>query len=142
MNVWLFAGAVNGFLAVAAGAFGAHCLELRLDARSLSIFQTAAHYHLVHAVAIVAAGLAAEMSGRRAAGIAALLFTAGVVLFSGSLYFLVLAGSNALVLLTPIGGLFFLAGWAALAFCGICMRRHAFPAKPRIFPTPPMKIRS
>jgi uncharacterized membrane protein YgdD (TMEM256/DUF423 family) len=116
MNVWLFAGAVNGFVAVAAGAFGAHSLETRLDAHSLSIFQTAAHYHLVHAVAIVAAGLAAEMSGRRAASIAALLFTAGVVLFSGSLYFLVLARSNALVLLTPVGGLFFLAGWVALAF--------------------------
>ena len=116
MNVWLLAGAVNGFLAVVAGAFGAHLLESRLDAQSLSVFQTAAHYHLVHAVAIVAAGIAAEMSGRRAAAVAALLFTAGVVLFSGSLYFLVLARSNALVLLTPIGGLFFLAGWAALAF--------------------------
>ena len=116
MNLWLLAGAVNGFLAVAAGAFGAHFLESRLDAQNLLIFQTAAHYHLVHAVAIVAAGLAAEISGRRAAAIAALLFTAGVVLFSGSLYFLVLAHSNALVLLTPIGGLLFLAGWAALAF--------------------------
>lgn len=116
MNVWLFAGALNGFLAVAAGAFGAHFLQSRFDAQSLSIFQTAAHYHLVHAVAIVGAALAAKATGRRAAAIAALLFTAGIVLFSGSLYFLVLARSNALVLLTPIGGLLFLAGWAALAF--------------------------
>jgi len=119
MNVWLFAGAVNGFLAVAAGAFGAHLLESRFDAHNLSIFQTAAHYHLVHSVAIVAAALAAEASGRRSATIAALLFTAGIVLFSGSLYFLVLAGSNALVLLTPVGGLLFLAGWTALAFAAI-----------------------
>jgi uncharacterized membrane protein YgdD (TMEM256/DUF423 family) len=55
-------------------------------------------------------------TGRRAAAISALLFTAGIILFSGSLYFMVLARSNALVLLTPVGGLLLLAGWAALAF--------------------------
>ncbi len=119
MNVWLLSGAVNGFLAVAAGAFGAHFLQSRLDAQSLSTFETAAHYHLIHAVAIVAAGLAAEFSGRRAAGVAALLFTAGIVLFSGSLYYLVLARSTSLVLLTPVGGLLFLAGWAALAVAAV-----------------------
>jgi uncharacterized membrane protein YgdD (TMEM256/DUF423 family) len=116
MNPWLFAGAVNGFLAVAAGAFGTHILESRLDAHNLSIFQTAAHYHLVHSVAVVAAALTAAGSGRRAATYAALLFTAGMILFPGSLYFMVLARSNALVLLTPIGGFLLLAGWAALAF--------------------------
>ncbi|HEX5278722.1 MAG TPA: DUF423 domain-containing protein [Micropepsaceae bacterium] len=115
MNLWLLLGAISGFLAVAAGAFGAHALQSRVDANTLSIFQTAAHYHLVHSVAIVAAALAATQ-GRKAAAIAALLFTAGIVLFSGSLYYLVLARSNALVLLTPAGGLLFLAGWAALAF--------------------------
>jgi len=115
MNVWLLLGAISGFLAVAAGAFGAHALQSRLDASNLSIFQTAAHYHLVHSVAIVAAALAAAQ-GRKPAAIAALLFTGGVVLFSGSLYYLVLARSNALVLVTPVGGLLFLAGWAALAF--------------------------
>src|SRR5438105_9768392 len=115
MNLWLFAGAINGFLAVAAGAFGAHIMESRLDAQNLSIFQTAAHYHLVHSVAVVVAALAAAAAGRRAAAIAALLFTAGIILFSGSLYFMVLARSNTLVLLTPIGGLLLLPGWAALA---------------------------
>ena len=115
MNVWLLLGAISGFLAVAAGAFGAHALQSRLDANSLSIFQTAAQYHLVHSVAIVAAALAAAQE-RKPAAIAALLFTLGIVLFSGSLYYLVLARSNALVLLTPVGGLLLLAGWAALAF--------------------------
>lgn len=114
MNVWLLVGAISGFLAVAAGAFGAHLLQSRLDANSLSIFQTAAHYHLVHSVAVVAAALAAGQ-GRKSAAVAALLFTVGIVLFSGSLYYLVLTRSNALVLLTPIGGLLMLAGWAALA---------------------------
>ena len=116
MKLWLFAGAINGFLAVAAGAFGAHALQSRLDAQNFSIFQTAAHYHLLHALAVVAAALALAATGRRAAAAAALLFTAGIVLFSGSLYFMVLARSNALVLLTPVGGLLLLAGWAALAF--------------------------
>ena len=116
MKLWLFAGAINGFLAVAAGAFGAHALQSRLDAQNFSIFQTAAHYHLMHALAVVAAALALAATGRRAAAAAALLFTAGIVLFSGSLYFMVLARSNALVLLTPVGGLLLLAGWAALAF--------------------------
>ena len=115
MNRWLFAGAVNGFLAVAAGAFAAHGLESKVDARALQIFETGAHYHLTHALAIVAVALVPMGPATKLAGIAAWLFAAGIVLFSGSLYFLVLAGSNALVLLTPLGGLSFLAGWLTLA---------------------------
>ena len=119
MNVWLFVGAVNGFLAVAAGAFGAHGLEGRVDARALQIFDTGAHYHLVHALATVAAALAARGGATGRAHIAAALFTAGTVLFSGSLYFLALADSNLLVLVTPLGGLSFLAGWAMLALAAL-----------------------
>jgi uncharacterized membrane protein YgdD (TMEM256/DUF423 family) len=115
MQVWLFIGAVNGFLGIAAGAFGAHGLESRVDARALEIFNTGAHYHLIHALATVAAALIARGAASGRARMAALLFTAGVVFFSGSLYFMALAGSNALVLATPIGGLCFLAGWAMLA---------------------------
>jgi uncharacterized membrane protein YgdD (TMEM256/DUF423 family) len=115
MNLWLLIGAIDGFLAVAAGAFAAHGLQGRVDAAALAIFQTGATYHLVHALATVTAALAAR--GKRAplAKAAAALFTAGIALFSGSLYYLVLARSQALVLLTPVGGLAFLAGWAALA---------------------------
>jgi uncharacterized membrane protein YgdD (TMEM256/DUF423 family) len=119
MNFWLFMGAANGFLAVAAGAFGAHGLEGRVDARALEIFNTAAHYQLVHALATVLAALAARGAAARRANTAALFFTAGAVLFSGSLYFMVLAGSNALVLATPLGGLSFLAGWASLALAAL-----------------------
>jgi uncharacterized membrane protein YgdD (TMEM256/DUF423 family) len=115
MNRWLFAGAVNGFLAVAAGAFGAHALQGRMDASMAAIFETGAHYHLIHALATVAAALAAGAGGGRLGNMAAALFMAGTVLFSGSLYFLALTGSYALVLVTPVGGLSFLAGWAALA---------------------------
>lgn len=117
MNVWVLAGAINGFLAVAAGAFGAHGLEGRVDARSLKIFQTGAHYHLIHALALVLVALAAKNAvAPRPANIAAWLFLAGIVLFSGSLYYLGVTGSLALVLLTPLGGLCFLAGWASLGY--------------------------
>lgn len=119
MNRWLFAGAANGFLAVAAGAFGAHALDGRLDAHMTAIFETGAHYHLIHALATVAAALAARGAAVRLAGMAAGLFTLGTVLFSGSLYYLAITGSLTLVLATPLGGLSFLAGWAALALAAL-----------------------
>lgn len=116
MNLWLFIGAVNGFLAVAAGAFGAHALEGRISPSMAGIFETGAHYHLIHALATVAAALAARGSARSLANLAALFFTVGTALFSGSLYFYALSGATVLVLLTPAGGVAFLAGWIALAF--------------------------
>lgn len=117
MNRWLFIGAVNGFLAVAAGAFAAHGLEGRVDARSLEIFSTAAHYHAIHALALVATSVLAPKSSK--AALAAWFFVAGIVLFSGSLYFLALSGSSALGLATPLGGISFLLGWAALAWAAL-----------------------
>ena len=119
MNRWLFAGAVNGFLAVAAGAFATHGLETRVDARALHIFETGAHYHLTHALALVAVALLPKGPATKPAGLAGWLFATGIVLFSGSLYFLVLAGSDALVLVTPLGGLAFLAGWLTLAYAAL-----------------------
>ena len=118
MNRWLFVGAVNGFLAVAAGAFAAHGLEMRVPPRALEIFQTGAHYHLAHAIALVAVSLV-RGAGVPRADVAGWLFTAGIVLFSGSLYFLVLADSTALVLLTPVGGVSFLGGWVMLALAAL-----------------------
>jgi uncharacterized membrane protein YgdD (TMEM256/DUF423 family) len=118
MNKRLLIGAVNGFLAVAAGAFAAHGLEARVSPRALEIFQTGAQYHLTHALATIATALVTGPAAARAA-IAGWLFTAGIVLFSGSLYFMVLADSNALVLATPLGGVTLLAGWAALAFAAL-----------------------
>ena len=109
---------MSGFLAVAAGAFAAHGLEGRVSPRALGIFQTGAQYHLTHALAIVACALVRGPGAARA-GVAAGLFTLGVVLFSGSLYFMALADSNALVLATPLGGVSLLAGWAALAFAAL-----------------------
>jgi uncharacterized membrane protein YgdD (TMEM256/DUF423 family) len=113
MNVWLFIAALNGFIAVAAGAFAAHGLQGRLDAHALSIFETAARYQMYHALAT---GIAALASRTSASQLACAAFLAGIVLFSGSLYLLALSGARILAFVTPLGGVAFLAGWLALAW--------------------------
>lgn len=113
-RILLVAAAVAGFTGVAAGAFGAHGLEKSLPPDRLEVFHTAARYHLIHALALVAAAWVAsryDPSWGRAAGFA---FVAGIVVFSGSLYGLALSGVRWLGAVTPIGGLAFLAGWFAL----------------------------
>lgn len=109
MRLWLAIAAVNGALAVAAGAFAAHGLEARLSPRMLAVFETGARYHMYHALAM---GLAAMVGARWAAA----LFLCGILLFCGSLYLLALSGTGWLGAITPLGGVFFLAGWGALAF--------------------------
>jgi uncharacterized membrane protein YgdD (TMEM256/DUF423 family) len=116
MKVWLLIAAINGFLAVAAGAFGAHGLQHRLDAHALQVFETGARYHMYHALAIGLAAFAMRGHAAMPAHGAAVLFLAGIVLFSGSLYALALTNTRALALITPVGGLAFLAGWIALAW--------------------------
>lgn len=108
-----------GFLGVALGAFGAHGLRATLDANgSVEVWKTAVFYQLVHAVALLAlAGWRDSHAGPSAS--VGWLWTAGVVLFSGSLYWLALGGPKFLGPLTPLGGAAFLAGWALLAW-------HAF----------------
>jgi len=116
MNVWLLVAAINGALAVAAGAFGAHGLQDRLNAHDMQIFETAARYHMYHALAIGLAALATRSdAASTGANAAAAFFLAGIILFSGSLYLLALTGWRALVFVTPFGGLAFLIGWIALA---------------------------
>ncbi|MGD0192528.1 MAG: DUF423 domain-containing protein [Rhizomicrobium sp.] len=116
MNIWLVIAAVNGFIAVAAGAFGAHGLQGRLDPHAMEIFNKGAQYQMVHALAMGLAALAARQSQSSAAGMAAMLFFIGIILFSGSLYALALSGVRAIGFVTPFGGLSFLLGWAALAW--------------------------
>jgi uncharacterized membrane protein YgdD (TMEM256/DUF423 family) len=109
---------LNGFLAVALGAFGAHGLKKRLAAlpdgeQRAAWWQTGAQYHLAHALAI---GLAAVVGGRAPGGtIAGWLFLGGILLFSGSLYAMTLTGKRVLGAVTPLGGLLLLAGWIAVA---------------------------
>ena len=103
-----------GFLGVALGAFGAHGLRERLSPTMLEVYRTGVLYHLLHAVALLAVALGADRLARPRA--VATLFTAGVALFSGSLYALALTGARALGVVTPVGGLLLMAGWATLLF--------------------------
>lgn len=116
MNVWLLIAAINGFLAVAAGAFGAHALQGRLDAHALTVFETGARYQMYHALAMGLAAFAMRGAAVSLATIAAAFFLAGIVLFSGSLYLLALTGARGLGTVTPFGGVAFLIGWIALAW--------------------------
>jgi len=112
---WLFLAGLNGALAVLLGAVAAHALQNRLDAHAQALFETAARYHLAHALALGLAAFAIGHGGGRAATIAAALFVIGIVLFSGSLYLYALVGERALAFVTPFGGVALIAGWIALA---------------------------
>ena len=114
----------NGFLAVTLGAFGAHGLKARLSGLSdglqrLGWWETAAHYHLMHALAL---GLCAQLLARglgTAVQAAGVCFTLGILLFSGSLYAMTLTGITKLGMITPLGGLLFLAGWTAIVVAAL-----------------------
>ena len=111
----LVMGAVGGLLAVMAGAFGAHGLRHVVSERGLEVFQTAVNYQMYHALILVAASLMPALGlSRRLLGIACGFWLAGIVLFSGSLYLLVLSGHHWLGPVTPIGGVCFMIGWALL----------------------------
>ena len=112
-------GALLGALAVVLGAFGAHGLRSRVSPELLEIYETAVRYHFYHALALLAVGAWVDRGGSAASppgvGMAAWAFLAGVVIFSGSLYALVLTGARWLGAVTPIGGVAFIAGWLLLA---------------------------
>ena len=111
-------GAVSAFLAVAAGAFGAHALRARLTPEMLAVFETGARYQMYHALGLMAVAWAVARWPGAAAVWAGWLFVVGTVLFSGSLYALVLSGMRWLGAITPLGGVAFLAGWVCLAVAG------------------------
>ena len=111
MSILRLAG-ILGFLGVALGAFGAHGLRARVGPEMIEVWKTGVLYHLFHTLALLAVAVAAPRIG--AAKVVATLFTVGIVIFSGSLYVLVLTGKGWLGAVTPVGGVAFLAGWAAL----------------------------
>jgi uncharacterized membrane protein YgdD (TMEM256/DUF423 family) len=118
-RLFLALAGLNGFLGVMLGAFGAHGLRSSLASvpdgvRRIEVWETGAHYQLVHAVAL---GLIAALASRfqsQALPIAGYLFQAGIVLFSGSLYVVSLTGIRQFGAITPFGGLCFLAGWISV----------------------------
>ena len=110
--------AISAFITVGLGAFGAHGLAAILGER-LATWQTAVHYQMFHTIALLALGvLAIALPGLQASALlkwTVLLFLLGIILFSGSLYVLALSGITRLGMITPLGGLAFLAGWLLLA---------------------------
>lgn len=110
----IISGAIQGFLAVALGAFAAHALDDKLDAYGTDIWNTAIQYQMLHAVAIILAGILmskAIFGEVKQLKIAVICFNAGVVFFTGSLMVLALTGIKVLGAITPIGGVLFLIGW-------------------------------
>jgi uncharacterized membrane protein YgdD (TMEM256/DUF423 family) len=117
--------AVNGFLAVALGAFAAHGLRNFVSPDLINTFQTGVQYHMYHALALLGAGvLLLHFPRQTMLQASAWLFLAGIVIFSGSLYILALSGIRWLGAITPIGGVLFLAGWVLLAW-GVYSARPA-----------------
>jgi uncharacterized membrane protein YgdD (TMEM256/DUF423 family) len=118
-RVFFGLGALSALLAVAAGAFGSHALRNRLAPDTLGIFEVGVRYHMYHALALLAAAWAVSRWPGGAAVTAGWLFVAGTVIFSGSLYILSFTGQRWLGAITPLGGVAFILGWAALAWAAV-----------------------
>ena len=119
LRIWLTLAAIDGFMAVAAGAFGAHGVS---DPQTKALLQTGAQYQGVHAAAALACfALAPTLGG--ATGWAGALFGLGGLVFGGSLDLLALTGVKLWGAVTPLGGLMLLAGWALLAIGAARMKR-------------------
>ncbi len=123
MQRFLVIGAVAAGLAVAAGAFGAHALAGRLSPERLQTFETAVRYQMYHALALLFVGWAGRTWSLWQLEGAGYLFTAGLLLFSGSLYVLVLTDTPWLGAVTPFGGVAFLGGWALLVWAVLAAGR-------------------
>ena len=113
-RTFLLIGALAGFVGVMFGAFGAHALKSRLSPEMLAVFETGVRYQMYHAFAVLLVAVAAARFDGWLVRTAGWAFTAGIVLFSGSLYALALTGVTILGAITPIGGLAFLLGWGLL----------------------------
>ena len=121
---FLSAGAILGALAVVLGAFGAHSLKEIVPPETVTTFQTGVQYQMYHALALLATAIIYERFSNKLVKYAGTCFIIGIVLFSGSLYLLTIlkatetVGVNKIGIITPFGGLFFIAGWLLL-FAGV-----------------------
>nr|WP_246362313.1 DUF423 domain-containing protein [Marinobacter oulmenensis] len=118
-------GGLAALLAVIAGAFGAHGLRGVVTERALSVFETAVSYQMYHALALIVTALMPALGlKRRLLAVASGFWVAGIVLFSGSLYLLVLSGTHWLGPVTPVGGVCFMVGWALLIAAALKRERR------------------
>jgi uncharacterized membrane protein YgdD (TMEM256/DUF423 family) len=112
---FLFLGSIMAGIAVAAGAFGAHALKGMLDASMLAVFETAVRYQMYHALGLCIVAWAVDRHPAQRFSTVGWCFAAGIALFSGSLYVVALADIRWVGVVTPLGGLAFIAGWGLLA---------------------------
>ncbi|HSD97909.1 MAG TPA: DUF423 domain-containing protein [Sulfuricaulis sp.] len=111
-KLFLILGGFNAALVVLLGAFGAHALKARLSMEMLAVYQTGVYYHLFHALGLVAVGLVAtQIADTVYLKWSGSLMLAGIILFSGSLYVLSVSGLRWFGIVTPIGGISFIAAW-------------------------------
>ncbi|KGX84754.1 MULTISPECIES: DUF423 domain-containing protein [Pontibacillus] len=116
MKLFLLLGIINGFLAVALGAFGAHGLEGKISEKALATWEKAVNYQMFHTMALLIVGV---LMGRMTGGNIATsgwFFFVGILLFSGSLYIYSISGIKTFAMITPLGGVSFLIGWVILGY--------------------------
>ena len=129
--MWIMIGSILGFFAVAFGAFGAHALTGKVEDRLIDVWRTGASYQMYHALAVLAVGIIVLYAKQNAnlvevekfAKISGWLFFVGTMVFSGSLYLMVISGVSALGMLTPIGGVSLMAGWLCLGYAAILLNK-------------------
>ncbi|MFZ0452787.1 MAG: DUF423 domain-containing protein [Ignavibacteriaceae bacterium] len=119
-KTWIIIGGITGFLGVALGAFGAHILEPKLSPEMIGIYNKGILYQLIHSVVI----LSIAFSGRNRFYKCALFFTIGIILFSFSLYLYSTTGVISFALITPVGGISFLAGWLLVLIEGFRLNKE------------------
>ncbi len=114
--IWIIIGSALAALAVAIGAFGAHGLKSRVSADDLVIFETGVRYQIYHSLALILLGLIGVNFQSNIVQLPAILFLAGIIIFSGTLYLIPLTGLRWLGAITPIGGTALILGWIVLIF--------------------------
>lgn len=116
MKTFLVIGAINGFIAVALGAFGAHGLEGKISESAIKTWEKAVNYQMFHTVTLLITGVTLLKVQSSALIWAGWMFIIGIILFSGSLYIYSTTGVRSLAMITPFGGVFFLIGWVLLGY--------------------------
>lgn len=114
MKIVLTVAAVSGLLAVILGAFGAHVLKGIISPEMLETYKTGVQYQFYHTFALLAAGILMNFNRSKALKWSAYLFILGMILFSGSLYVLAISGLKVLGIITPFGGITWIAAWILL----------------------------
>ncbi|OKL37541.1 DUF423 domain-containing protein [Domibacillus mangrovi] len=120
MKLFIILGAINAFLAVGLGAFGAHGLEGKVEPKYLEIWKTAVQYQMFHAIGLIIIGfLMGQFPGSSALNWSGWLMFIGIILFSGSLFVLAVTAISKLGAITPIGGLAFLIAWVLIIIAAV-----------------------